>query len=273
MAPYPTPDADLNAVLRELVTSAQAVLGENFLAAYLQGSFAVGDWDTDSDVDFLIATERDISEVELPALQATHARLYHLTSPWAQHLEGSYVPREKLRRRGATRQPFYFLNNTDQELEPSIHDDTWVVRWVTRTYGISLAGPAPAELIEPVPADDMRREVVENMRNWADDIVAQRYTIANKWAQPFVVLTYCRMLQTFQTGRIDSKPAGARWAMSALAGRWAPLIQRAWDERPNPSLKIRQPADPHDEQETLAFIRYALALSGQKAAFKRRASE
>ena len=52
----PTPFSDLNAVLRELVTSAQAALGENFLAAYLQGSFAVGDFDADSDVDF---TDRD----------------------------------------------------------------------------------------------------------------------------------------------------------------------------------------------------------------------
>jgi hypothetical protein len=38
----PTPDPELNAVLQELVTGIRAVLGDNFIAAYLQGSFAVG---------------------------------------------------------------------------------------------------------------------------------------------------------------------------------------------------------------------------------------
>jgi hypothetical protein len=51
----PTPDPELNAVQHELVTSTQAVLGDNFIGAYLQGSFAVGDWDAHSDVDWLIA--------------------------------------------------------------------------------------------------------------------------------------------------------------------------------------------------------------------------
>ena len=55
----PTTDEALNGVLRELIAGAREALGENFVAAYLQGSFAVGDWDVDSDVDFLIATERD----------------------------------------------------------------------------------------------------------------------------------------------------------------------------------------------------------------------
>jgi predicted nucleotidyltransferase len=38
-------------VLGELVSGARAVLGSNFAGAYLQGSFAVGDADEQSDVD------------------------------------------------------------------------------------------------------------------------------------------------------------------------------------------------------------------------------
>jgi predicted nucleotidyltransferase len=88
----PLPD-DLNAVLRALVSGAQAVLRSRFLGAYLQGSFALGDWDADSDVDFIIAIEQDVPEADLPALQALHSRLYELEPPWAKHLEGSYVPK------------------------------------------------------------------------------------------------------------------------------------------------------------------------------------
>src|SRR5437868_4266347 len=86
----PTPYAELNSVLRDLVESVQAVLGEKLVGAYLQGSFAVGDFDLHSDVDFIMVIEEELSEQEVEGLQAVHERIYSLASPWAQHLEGSY---------------------------------------------------------------------------------------------------------------------------------------------------------------------------------------
>lgn len=250
-------------MLYELVTSIQAVLGDNFSAAYLQGSFAVGDWDTHSDVDFLVAIEHEISEADLSALQAMHARIYALDSHWAKHLEGSYVPKQTLRRGDPTRAPLLYLDNGSQALVRSNHDNELVVRWVVRECGITLAGPDPVELIDPVPADDLRQEVLATMRDWAQQIFAHPDPMDNRWYQPFAVLSYCRMLHTLQTGRVESKLAGAHWARSALESHWAGLIQCAWDERPNPSLKVRQKADPGDFKSTLDFIRYALEVSGQ----------
>ncbi len=257
----PTPDPDLNAVLLELVTGAQAVLGDNFVAAYLQGSFGVGDWDNDSDVDFLIAIEHDVSDADLPTLQAMHGRIYDLQSNWALHLEGSYFPKATLKRGGPTGGPLLYLDNTSRVLIRSNHDNTLVVRWVTRECGITLAGPDPDALIDPVSADDLRQEVLMVMHDWAQQLFADPDQMNNRWYQPFAVLSYCRMLHTLQTGRIESKPAGATWAKSVLDPRWRGLIQRAWEERPNPSLKVRQKADPGDFDSTLEFIKYALAVS------------
>ncbi len=220
----PIPDTQLNAVLNELVTSARSVLGENFVAAYLQGSFALGAWDADSDVDFLIAIDHEVSAADLPALQSMHARIYDLPSRWAQHLEGPDFPKELLKRGDPARTPLLYLDNTSRELIRSNHDNELIVRWVTRDCGITLAGPAPDELIDPVAADDLRREVSATMRDWAGEIFAGRYAIHNRWAQPFVVLSYCRMLHTLATGRVGSKRAGAEWAKRALKGRWAGLI-------------------------------------------------
>jgi hypothetical protein len=259
---FPTPDPGLNAVLRDFVTSAQAILGDNFIAAYLQGSFAVGDWDADSDVDFLIAIDHDVPEADVTALQAMHGRVHHLPSPWAAHLEGSYFPAAILRRADHARTPTLFLDNGSESLIWSDHDNTMIVRWVVREYGIALAGPTPDTLIDPVSADDLKTEVRATMREWASDILAGRYQVANQWAWPFVVLTYCRMLHTLQTGRVGSKRAGAAWANSALESRWVGFIERAWAERPNPPVKVRQPADPADVERTLAFMRYALARGG-----------
>jgi len=257
----PTPDRELNWVLRELLTSIQAILGDNFIAAYLQGSFALGDWDTYSDVDFLVAIDHEICEADLASLQAMHARIYKLESNWAMHLEGSYIPKEILRRADPARTPLQFLDNTSWKLIPSDHDNTLVVRWVVREFGIMLAGPDPKTLIGPVSANDLRQEVLATMRGWAEMLFAEPDQMNNRWYQPFAVLGYCRMLYTLYTGTVGSKPAVARWAKDALDGRWSGLIQRAWDERPYPSLKVRQPADAGDFKLTLEFIAYALEVS------------
>src|SRR6185369_17821251 len=87
----PTPFADLNAVLAHLVEGVQRLLGDNFVGAYLQGSFAVGDATEFSDCDFIIVTARDITPAELPAFQALHAGIHELPYPyWRTGLEGSY---------------------------------------------------------------------------------------------------------------------------------------------------------------------------------------
>ena len=67
----PTPYADLNQVLLELINSVQVVLKDNFVGAYLQGSFAVGDFDRDSDVDFIIVSEHALSEYDAGILTAS----------------------------------------------------------------------------------------------------------------------------------------------------------------------------------------------------------
>ena len=258
---FPTPDSELNSVLHELVTSTLEILGNNFVSAYLQGSFAIGDWDNDSDVDFLIVTERDVSDSELSALQAMHARIYNIESQWAKHLEGSYFPIAILKSSDPTKKKLWYLDNTFDRLILSDHDNTLVVRWAVREYGITLAGVDPKALIDPVPADDLRQEVLAIMKEWAEEIFTGKWGMNNQWAQPFAVLSYCRMMHTLHTGRIASKLSGAEWAKSALDNNWAGLIQRAWEERPNPSLKVRQIADPSEINSTLGFIRYVLELS------------
>ncbi|MBI1878044.1 MAG: DUF4111 domain-containing protein [Chloroflexi bacterium] len=136
-----------------------------------------------------------------------------------------------------------------------------------------MAGPDPDELIDPVTADDLRQEVLATMRDWAQQIFANPDQMDNRWYQPFAVLSYCRMLHTLQAGRVESKPAGAQWAKRALDSRWAGLIQRAWEERPNPSLKVQQKADPDDFESTLEFIKYAIAASSRYERNERLAKE
>jgi hypothetical protein len=257
---------DPNDVLRQLVAGVREALGGTFVGAYLQGSLAVGDFDDHSDVDFIVAVDDELSAAQVSALQAVHGRIYDLPSHWAKHLEGSYFPLATLRRcppPTAPAAPLWYLDNGSRQLVRSDHCNTAVVRWVVREHGIALAGPDPASLIDPVSADDLRREVRATMRRWAAMIFGDPGEMTSRWYQSFAALGYARMLQTLETGTIESKPAAVRWARSALEPRWAGLVQRACDDRPDPSQKVHQPADPAELEETRAFIRHALDAAGR----------
>jgi len=256
----PTPYSDLNEVLRELVESVQAVLMDNFLGAYLQGSFAVGDFDRHSDVDFIIAIQEELSQEQVQALQSMHARIYALNWSWAQHLEGSYFPKHLLKDFTQRGTPLWYIDNGSQSIERSMHDNTILVRRVVQAYGIALLGPDPATLVDPIPVDALRQEMLESMNNWGNNILADPQIINNRFYQTFAVLHYCRVLHDMHTGVPGSKRAGSEWAKANLEPSWIGLIDCAWYGRPSPEISVRQPANPDDLKSTVEFIQYIMGL-------------
>jgi hypothetical protein len=258
--PRPTPYQDLNAVLRALIDGVRDVLGNSFVGAYLQGSFAVGGFDPHSDVDWVIVTETELSGEHVQALQHLHGRIYELDSAWAQHLEGSYFPRDILRDCARCGAPLWYLDNGSRALIQATHCNTAVVRWVVRERGVMLAGPDPAALVDPIPVDTLREEILAVMLDWGRQILADPDRIGNRFYQSFAVLSYCRMLHDLQAGSVGSKRTGAEWAKAALDldPEWPGLIDRAWAGRPVPEVSVRTPADPADLQRTLAFVRFMM---------------
>lgn len=257
----PTAYPELNGVLHDFVTSVQEILGENFIAAYLVGSHATGDWDAHGDVDFVVVIERDLNDAEQMALNAMHARIHDGGTYWHTHLEGSYFPKAIIRQHDPNHTALCYLDNGQRSLERSTHCNELVVRWVVRERGIVLAGQEPSALIDPIPLDAMEREVRETMRAWGAEIVTGEYQIDNTWAWSFATLMYCRMLHTLYVGRIESKQMGARFGKIHLAKRWHALIDRALAQRDGQFLAIKS-ADPNDVTETVAFVRYVLDFAG-----------
>jgi hypothetical protein len=247
--------ADLNRLLTELVEGVRAALGRNFCGAYLQGSFAVGDADEHSDVDFIVVTNDDVTPEQRAELQALHQRLYAQPTPWAQHLEGSYVPRRTLRRPDPERRPLLYLDNGATEFMLDNHDNTAVVRWSLREHGLVLAGPDPRELVDPVSPNHLREDVRWALNEWAAwlrslDSISRR-------GLAVTVLSHCRILHTLVTGVVSSKRVAGEWALRELDPEWASLIRWSLDDRPDPWTKVREQADPELVSRTLAFIDYA----------------
>jgi predicted nucleotidyltransferase len=259
---------ELDAVLRELVESAQTILGESFCGAYLQGSFALGDADEESDVDFLIVTHEEATDAQAAELQVMYERIYALETPWAQHLEGSYPPRESLRRVDPVRTPWLYLDNGATELVRDDHCNTAVVRWTLREHGVVLAGPEPKNLVEPVSADELRSEMLAAAREWATWAREPHPRFGpgamSRRQQSLLVLSFCRVLHTVATGRVTSKPEAGRWALETLDPEWARLVQRALDDRPDQWGQVRQQADERAVERTLAFVDYALARTARR---------
>jgi len=257
----PTLYAELNAVLHELVAGIRQAVGSNFIGAYLQGSFAVGDFDRDSDVDFVIAIRNELSENEVAELQRVHERIYGLESEWAQHLEGSYFPGAILRTGERCGEPLWYLDHGRNRLIKSDHCNTLVVRSVVRERGITLAGPEPATLVDSISVTALRREMSNTMRTWAKDILEHQERYRNRFYQGYIVLNYSRMLHDLVKGRPSSKREGATWAKATLGTDWSALIDRAWTGRPNPVVAVREPSDPVDFEATLRFVNAVLRES------------
>ena len=257
----PTPYPELNSVLQQMVKSIQSILDHNFVGAYLQGSFAVGDFDEHSDVDFVVVIKEELSDKQVDALQVMHGRIYNLDSEWAKHLEGSYFPQNILRDHVHRGKPIWYLDHGAQSISQSDHCNTRVVRWVLREKGVTLVGPPPKTLVNPISADLLRMEIREVITGWGQEILDHPERFNNRFYQGFIVLSYCRMLHDLHTGVNNSKRAGAEWAKVNLDPSWSGLIDRSWRCRPNPAVSVRQRANPEDFAATLAFVRYVIDRS------------
>jgi hypothetical protein len=257
----PTVYPSLNVVLEEFVASVRTILGDGLCAAYLQGSFAVGDADEHSDVDFIVVTHEEVSTEQEAALEAMHQGIYALATPWAQHLEGSYITKDRLRRVDPSRAALLYLDNGATEFTRDSHCNTAIVRWSLREHGVVLAGPDPTSLVDPVTPAELRADVLVAMDEWVEWLPT-----LDSWSarfQPYFVLTLCRILHTFETGRVASKREVGEWALGAVPEEWAGLIQRALEDRPDPWVKVHRPADRHAVERTRDFMDYVLSRIGE----------
>jgi predicted nucleotidyltransferase len=252
----PTPYPELNQVLDALVSDIQQILEQTFVGAYLQGSFAVGDFDQHSDVDFVIAIEDELTSPQVEDLQRMHERIYRLDSEWAKHLEGSYFPRQILRNQSEVGRELWYLDHGAHSLVRSDHCNTLLVRWVVRQNGVALAGPSPQTLVDPISTASLKKEIFDVINNWGMQIIGDPTPYMNRFYQSFIVLSYCRMLHDLNRGYPGSKQEGAKWAKSVLDPSWSDLIDAAWDGRPDPARKVKEPPDSQDFERTLEFVEY-----------------
>jgi len=260
--PYP----ELREVLNIFVGEIAAELKENLIGIYLVGSIASGDFDLDSDVDFLVVTKTELTEADMKRLQDIQIKVQTIDCYPAKHLEGSYISIADLNDwRTVGQKQLYYFDNGSTTYEQTTHDNQWHVRWVLRERGITLVGQKPETILQAVPINKMLDEIKASMLQSKEIFQAEishPLSFCNsRFGQSFFVLTYCRMLHTLHTGTVQSKRAGAEWAKQFVDPKWVKLIDQAWNEREGVRFmeKIHQRAEQTLLDETLEFMNYAVS--------------
>jgi Nucleotidyltransferase domain. len=250
----PTVFPELNELLGDVVARVESILGDNFVGAYLTGSFALGGADLHSDCDLLVVTEDRVSAAQERAIRELHDEIPTRSGHWTHDLEGSYAPRTELETLAALDKRWLYVDRGWREMQWSTHCNTEDVRWTLRERGITLAGPDPRELVREVSADMLRSRMRQTIESFLPDLFSW-ITFEVAWAQRYAV-TMCRMLYTLDTGEVASKPASLEWAKHALSPVWRDLIQQALEDRalgwdPN------DPPRTGSVEATIAFADYA----------------
>lgn len=255
----PTPYPAVNALLLQLFTGAQAILGDYLLGMYLYGSLALGDFAPQrSDIDVLLVTTTDLPAALFAALQALHAHIASSDSPWVTELEASYIPQQALRRYDPAYAQHPHIARGSGQLTIVQHDSDWVIqRYVLREHGVVLAGPPLATLIDPVSPTALRRAVLETLYGWWGPMIADPTRLQHPAYRHYAILTMCRMIYTLQCGTVVSKPVAARWSQAGWAAHWSELIEQALD--------WPQPVPPDNLNATLDFLRFTVEQSQQFA--------
>jgi streptomycin 3"-adenylyltransferase len=103
---------------------------------------------------------------------------------------------------------------------PVENPDVAMLITMVRRHGRSLVGPPADDLLDPVPAADLRRALRDEVEPLLADLEGDTRN---------VLLTLSRMWLTAATGEMLSKDAAAAWAAARLPEAGASVLRRAAD--------------------------------------------
>jgi streptomycin 3"-adenylyltransferase len=212
-------------VAHEVVAIVRDALGEALIGAYLHGSAVLGGLRPTSDIDVLAVIDRPTTEAERGAIvdrlleisgrraRRGPGRPIELTilvqsdvRPWQHPPRVEFLYGEW--RRDDYEGGFVPAPEPMADLGPEIA--------LTLAGNMALAGPPPAEVLDPIPEADLHRAITAGVPSLMDDLDSDTRN---------VLLTLARIWATLATGEIVTKDQAAAWAVDRLPDHLAgPLI-------------------------------------------------
>ena len=225
----PTKYPDINNLLNDLLSQIQKILGNKLTGFYLYGSLVWGDFDYDiSDIDLLAALSSDLDDKEFTALEQMHKDFVNDHKEWDNRIEVQYLSSLGLKTYKTQSTKMAIISPGDPFHWTEV-DMRWIMNWYfVQDYGVTLFGPDPKILIDPVSKEEFLQAVQDHARNWREYV---KHTKKSRGYQSYAILTICRALCAYKTGEQVSKKQAADWAKKELP-EYATLIDNAlvWRE-------------------------------------------
>ncbi|HSL34148.1 MAG TPA: aminoglycoside adenylyltransferase family protein [Candidatus Limnocylindrales bacterium] len=211
----------------EIVRIVRDVLGDAVIGAYVHGSAVLGGLRPTSDVDVLVVLRRRTTVAERRHLVD---RVMDISGRRARRgpgrpVELTIVVQSDVRPwRYPPRSEFQYgewlRDEYERGLVPSREPSPDLAPLITMALAgdTALFGPPPAELLDSVPVEDLRRAIVEGVPGLLEDLDSDTRN---------VILTLARIWSTLATGEIRSKDAAADWALAHLPDEDQPMLARA----------------------------------------------
>ncbi|GCB48274.1 aminoglycoside adenylyltransferase family protein [Streptomyces sp. NL15-2K] len=207
-----------------LVPLAHRILGaDNTLGIYLHGSAALTGLRPHSDIDVLVVVREPTTHAQRRAL--VDELLKVSGGPKARPVELIVVVQSEVR---PWRYPpnceflygEWLRDDFERGLVPAPEPSPDLAPLLTMVLegDAPLYGPLPADVLDPVPHDDLRRAIVAGVPELMDELHSDTRN---------VLLTLARIWTTLATDTIRSKDAAADWVLERLPDEHRPVLAHA----------------------------------------------
>jgi Domain of unknown function (DUF4111) len=214
-------------LLDRLTADLSAALGPGLLGLSVHGSWVVGDFHLGrSDLDLVAVLADDPTEATLATLTRLHAELANDHPEWYEHVEVDYVSpyavRDVLEGKGGR---LLVRISPGEPIHLTPATSHYLLNWYTaERHGQVLLGVAPRQILPEISSDEVRRTVLDHLRQWPGWVEEMR----SPGTQAYAVLTVCRAAAALDSGQQISKRAAAAYGTKHLP-QWSPLIEWACD--------------------------------------------
>ncbi len=235
------PDNEIEKQIARCLRLVEEVLGRDVLGIYLHGSSIVGGLQKYSDIDLFVVVNRPTTREEKARLAAEMLIISRNYSTMLAEVASPGVDQDSSRRPiemtivvESAINPWHYPPTFDFQygdwlrkefekgnIEPwstKIMPDLALLITQVRLASKTLLGPAPDQLLDPVPYHDFIIAMVKELDSLMANLVSDTRN---------VLLTFARIWSTVETDAIRSKPDAADWVLNRLPADYQPVIQRA----------------------------------------------
>lgn len=222
-ATEPVPE-QVTALLDSLAAKLPVVLGANLVGIYLHGSLTQRAFNPKrSDIDCVVATQRDLSDGQFKRLGEWLARCAK-ANPWTTRLQMTFLIRDEVLTANSAECLYQ-----DGKLRRLKSDGNPLIWMNVLKNGRVLFGPPPRTFVPPITRSILSRALEREIGYLRAELIEKP---RSKWRdlpfyRAYAVMSVCRILYLLNSGTVVSKPCAAKWAMKDLPQKFRVIIARA----------------------------------------------